>query len=212
MSCPHCNYEGLQEGSRYCPNCGGALPRAPQVGVRQDVGTVQEGAKVVGMEIGNWITHVLSPSEEQAQARRQRERWDMLGRVESDWIQGLLEPSLQGQALIALGMEDRAEAVDAKGAWEDVVQMPGEARQPLAQGDTIVDAFERSKHSLLILGGPGNEMIANLIYNRVIGTLDWPFGSAISVLLIALLGILVFTYNKYLGISQIFKSLGGRTD
>ena len=64
----------------------------------------------------------------------------------------------------------------------------------------------------LILGGPGNEMIANLIYNRVIGTLDWPFGSAISVLLIALLGIMVFTYNKYLGINQIFKSLGGRTN
>ena len=64
----------------------------------------------------------------------------------------------------------------------------------------------------LILGGPGNEMIANLIYNRVIGTLDWPFGSAISVLLIGLLGIIVFTYNKYLGINQIFKNLGGRTD
>ena len=64
----------------------------------------------------------------------------------------------------------------------------------------------------LILGGPGNEMIANLIYNRVIGTLDWPFGSAISVLLIGLLSIIVFTYNKYLGINQIFKNLGGRTD
>jgi spermidine/putrescine transport system permease protein len=64
----------------------------------------------------------------------------------------------------------------------------------------------------LILGGPGNEMIANLIYNRVIGTLDWPFGSAISVLLIGLLSIIVFTYNRYLGINQIFKNLGGRTD
>ena len=63
----------------------------------------------------------------------------------------------------------------------------------------------------LILGGPGNEMIANLIYNRVIGTLDWPFGSAISVILIGLLGTIVFTYNTYLGINQIFKSLGGIT-
>jgi spermidine/putrescine transport system permease protein len=64
----------------------------------------------------------------------------------------------------------------------------------------------------MILGGPGNEMIANLIFNRVIGTLDWPFGSAISVVLLALLGMIVYTYNRYLGISQIFKSLGGRTD
>ena len=58
----------------------------------------------------------------------------------------------------------------------------------------------------MILGGPGNDMIANLIFKRVIGTLDWPFGSAISVVLLGLLGLIVFTYNKYLGISQIFKS------
>jgi len=50
-------------------------------------------------------------------------------------------------------------------------------------------------------------MIANLIFKRVIGTLDWPFGSAISVVLLSLLGVIVYTYNRYLGISQIFKSL-----
>jgi len=59
----------------------------------------------------------------------------------------------------------------------------------------------------MILGGPGNEMIANLIFKRVIGTLDWPFGSAISVILMLLLGLIVYTYNRYMGINQIFKSL-----
>ncbi len=59
----------------------------------------------------------------------------------------------------------------------------------------------------MILGGPGNQMIANLIFARVIGTLDWPFGSAISVVLLALLVIIVWTYNRYLGITQIFKAL-----
>jgi spermidine/putrescine transport system permease protein len=60
--------------------------------------------------------------------------------------------------------------------------------------------------SPMILGGPGNDMIANLIFKRVVGTLDWPFGSAISVILLGLLGIIVWVYNRYLGITQIFKS------
>ena len=59
----------------------------------------------------------------------------------------------------------------------------------------------------MILGGPGNEMIANLIFKRVIGTLDWPFGSAISTILLVLLAVIVYTYNKYMGISQVFNAL-----
>lgn len=59
----------------------------------------------------------------------------------------------------------------------------------------------------MILGGPGNEMIANLIFARVIGTLDWPFGSAISTILLGLLAVIVYTYNKYMGISQVFNAL-----
>ncbi len=59
----------------------------------------------------------------------------------------------------------------------------------------------------MILGGPGNEMIANLIFKRVIGTLDWPFGSAISVVLLLLVGTIVWTYNRYLGINQVFKAM-----
>ncbi|MFW6005409.1 MAG: ABC transporter permease [Desulfonatronovibrionaceae bacterium] len=61
----------------------------------------------------------------------------------------------------------------------------------------------------MILGGPGNEMIANLIFKRVIGTLDWPFGSAISVILLLLLGCIVWTYNRYLGINQLFNAFKG---
>jgi spermidine/putrescine transport system permease protein len=58
----------------------------------------------------------------------------------------------------------------------------------------------------MILGGPGNDLIGNLVFKRVIGTLDWPFGSAISVVLLILLVTIVWTYNRYLGINQIFKT------
>lgn len=59
----------------------------------------------------------------------------------------------------------------------------------------------------MILGGPQNAMMANMVFKRVIGTLDWPFGSAISVILLGLIGLIVYAYNRYLGISQIFKSM-----
>ena len=59
----------------------------------------------------------------------------------------------------------------------------------------------------MILGGPDNDMIANLVFKRIITTLDWPFGCAISTILLALVGVIVYTYNKYMGINQIFKTL-----
>ena len=54
-------------------------------------------------------------------------------------------------------------------------------------------------------------MIANLIFKIVIGTLDWPFGSAISVILMVLLMVIVYTYNRYMGIGQIFKTLSNES-
>jgi len=45
----------------------------------------------------------------------------------------------------------------------------------------------------------------------VIGTLDWLFGSAISTILMALLMVIVYTYNRYMGINQIFKTLSNET-
>jgi len=59
----------------------------------------------------------------------------------------------------------------------------------------------------MILGGPDNDMIANLVFQRIITTLDWPFGCAISTILLLLVGIIVYTYNRYMGINQIFKTL-----
>ena len=59
----------------------------------------------------------------------------------------------------------------------------------------------------MILGGPDNDMIANLVFQRIITTLDWPFGCAISTILLLLVGVIVYTYNRYMGINQIFKTL-----
>lgn len=58
----------------------------------------------------------------------------------------------------------------------------------------------------LILGGPRQAMFANLIYEAVIIQLNWPLGSALSILLLVLLGALVTVYNRYIGLKQIARS------
>ncbi|MEQ8964670.1 MAG: ABC transporter permease [Azospirillaceae bacterium] len=59
----------------------------------------------------------------------------------------------------------------------------------------------------LILGGPGDLMFANLIYSAIITQLNWPLGSALSIVLLVLLGAVVLAYNRFLGLGQIYKSL-----
>ncbi len=60
----------------------------------------------------------------------------------------------------------------------------------------------------LVLGGPGDAMFANLIYEAIIIQLNWPLGSALSVALLVLLGSVVLLYNRFLGLSQVYKSFG----
>jgi spermidine/putrescine transport system permease protein len=60
----------------------------------------------------------------------------------------------------------------------------------------------------LILGGPTDAMFANLVFEAIITQLDWPLGSALSLMLLAVLGTLVLIYNHYLGMGQLMKGLG----
>jgi spermidine/putrescine transport system permease protein len=60
----------------------------------------------------------------------------------------------------------------------------------------------------LILGGPGDGMFANLIYDAIITQLNWPLGSALSIVLLVVLGGVVLLYNRYLGLGQLSKGLG----
>ena len=60
----------------------------------------------------------------------------------------------------------------------------------------------------IVLGGPRDAMFANLVYEAIITQLNWPLGSALSLLLLIVLGILVAIHNRYLGLSQLAKGLG----
>ncbi len=60
----------------------------------------------------------------------------------------------------------------------------------------------------VVLGGPRDAMFANLVYEAIITQLNWPMGSALSLLLLFVLGGLVALYNRFLGLSQLTRGLG----
>ncbi len=61
----------------------------------------------------------------------------------------------------------------------------------------------------LVLGGPRNAMFANLVFEAIITQLNWPLGSALSIVLLLVLGSIVAVYNRLVGLGQIAKSFGG---
>lgn len=60
----------------------------------------------------------------------------------------------------------------------------------------------------LVLGGPRDAMFANLVFEAIITQLNWPLGSALSIVLLIVLGSIVAVYNRLVGIGQIAKSFG----
>ncbi len=58
----------------------------------------------------------------------------------------------------------------------------------------------------MVLGGPRDAMFANLVFEAIIVQLNWPLGSALSLVLLLVLGTLVAVYNRFIGMGQIAKS------
>ncbi len=58
----------------------------------------------------------------------------------------------------------------------------------------------------MVLGGPRDAMFANLVFEAIITQLNWPLGSALSLVLLGILGSVVLAYNRFVGIGQLAKS------
>lgn len=89
----------------------------------------------------------------QSETRVQRNRRAMLELVKNTWVKGVLEQSLHGAAMIELGLEERADAVERP--W-DMLQAPDQPNRPIPHGTKIVDVFDQMSQALLILGEPGS--------------------------------------------------------
>ena len=81
-------------------------------------------------------------------------RQRLLRKVRAYWITGVLEHSLHGAALIALGLQEQPDAV--ANPWQLVLQHPTGAPRPLPTSTRITEVYEAAEGELLILGAPGS--------------------------------------------------------
>ena len=58
-----------------------------------------------------------------------------------------------------------------------------------------------------LLGGPDTLFFPDLIYEAIISQLDWPFGAALSVVMLIALGIVIAVYNRFMSLSDLYRSL-----
>jgi spermidine/putrescine transport system permease protein len=60
-----------------------------------------------------------------------------------------------------------------------------------------------------LLGGSRDALFGNLIYDTIMGQLNWPMGATLSIVLFIILGCFAAAYSRYMGMSQIMKGMGG---
>lgn len=110
---------------------------------------------------------------------------------------------------IDTNLEDAANSLGAT-KWQAFTQVTLPLSLPgLAAGGLLCFVLAAGTYiTPLILGGPRDAMFANLVFEAIITQLNWPLGSALSLLLLFVLGLLVLVYNRYLGMSQLAKGLG----
>ncbi|MCB1376817.1 MAG: ABC transporter permease [Alphaproteobacteria bacterium] len=58
-----------------------------------------------------------------------------------------------------------------------------------------------------ILGSTRDALFGNIIFDTIMGQLNWPMGSTLSIVLLVMLGIVAAIYSRYMGLSRIFKGL-----
>jgi spermidine/putrescine transport system permease protein len=110
---------------------------------------------------------------------------------------------------IDTNLEDAANSLGAT-RWQAFLQVTLPLSLPgLAAGGLLVFVLGGSSYiTPLILGGPRDAMFANLVYEAIITQLNWPLGSALSIMLLIVLGALVLLYNRFLGLAQLTRGIG----
>ena len=85
----------------------------------------------------------------------------LLRKVKEFWVEGVLEKSVHGQALIDLGKEEWTEKTEHP--WEQILELPDQTSRTIRPGEPIGKIFAEVGRSLLILGAPGSGKTITLL-------------------------------------------------
>ena len=114
-------------------------------------------AAVLSVAVVIWQRRLGDSSERDREIRTEadfkRNRRQLIERVRTDWIEGVLNQSLYKVARIELGLETKPDAVDRP--LDVVVRRPDRESQSLPLGTPMRSVFDDLGGRLLILGDPG---------------------------------------------------------
>jgi len=82
-----------------------------------------------------------------------RYRKSLLNKINTFWMDGVLDHLHFKKVIVDLGLEDKPDYLAQP--WQGIVQQPKREPRRLASSTQIVDIFAQSDQSLLILGAPG---------------------------------------------------------
>lgn len=92
----------------------------------------------------------------------QRNRRIMLERVRQFWVEGVLEKSLHKEILIQLGKQEQPDAVSHP--WDMQLQEAADHEPtPIPKNKPVIEIFEDTGRSMLILGAPGSGKTITLL-------------------------------------------------
>jgi hypothetical protein len=97
--------------------------------------------------------NVYQPPLSLTERQRKQNRARMLDRVQSIWIKGVLEPSMQGAAQIALELQNKPSAIVTP-LWQVLREF--DKTGPLSSAESsFVQVYDQANGEVLILGEPG---------------------------------------------------------
>ena len=139
------------------------VEREVHIDVEMDVGRIEKGGRAVGVAVEKLVGNLIVRSQDQAVLQNRRNKETLRERVQSDWIEGVLEQHEavqsvfdQSGGLIQLHKRWMPDAVAYHSAAGEEVGFLEEEDQNIPPERGINDIFEEASQSLLILGKPGS--------------------------------------------------------